>query len=55
MTEPEVLVTISLRFPALDRAALGEHIGPIVTEALKAGGISTHVGLQPYDPDDDDD
>ena len=53
--EPEVLVTISLRFPQLDRAALAEHLAPLVQAAVAAGGITTNVSLQPYDPDDGDD
>lgn len=49
--EPEVLVTISLRFPQLDRTAMAEHLAPLMFAALKAGGITTNVSIQSYDPD----
>lgn len=51
----EVLVTLSLRFPELDRRALAEHLAPLVTEALAAGGNSFNLSTQPYDPDEEPD
>jgi hypothetical protein len=55
MNEPEILVGISMRFPQLDRAALAEHLTPVVLAALRAGGKTTNVSLQPYDPDEEPD
>lgn len=52
--EPEILVNISLRLPQSDRRALGEHLAPIMKEAVIAGGITVHISMQPYDPDGDD-
>ena len=51
--EPELLVSVSLRFPQLDRMALAEHLAPLVTEALRAGGVTTNISIQPYDPDEE--
>ena len=51
--EPEILVTVSLRLPQADRRALAEHLAPVIKEAIIAGGDTVHVGLQPYDPDED--
>lgn len=52
--EPEVLVTLQMRFPNLDPKALGELLAPVATEALKIGGKSFSFGIQPYDPDEGD-
>lgn len=52
--EPEILVTVSLRLPQADRRALAEHLGPVMKEAVAAGGDTVHIALQPYDPDADD-
>jgi hypothetical protein len=54
MDEPELLINISLRFPQLDRIALAEHLAPLVTEALKAGGVSMNISIQPYNPDEEE-
>lgn len=51
--EPEILVNISLRLPQADRRALAEHLAPVIKEAIVAGGDTVHVGLQPYDPEED--
>lgn len=51
-TEPELLVNLALTFPNLDRRALAEHLAPIITAAIAAGGRSTNVSIQPYDPND---
>lgn len=53
--EPEVLVNISLRFPVMDRPALGEHLAALLRESVSVGGITTHISFQPYDPDDIED
>lgn len=53
MTE-ELLVTVQMRFPSLDRQALSEHLAPVMTAAVAAGGNSTSVSIQKYTPDDDD-
>lgn len=53
--EPEILVSISLRLPQADRRALAEHLAPVIKEAIIAGGDTVHVGLQPYDPDEQTD
>lgn len=52
--EPEILVNISFRLPQADRTALGEHLAPVLKEAVIAGGDTVHIGLQPYDPDEED-
>lgn len=54
MSEPEILVNISLRFPQLDRQALADHLAPVITAAVASGGVTTNVSLQPYDPDEGD-
>jgi hypothetical protein len=54
MDEPEILVTVSMRFPNLDRTALAEHLGPVMTAAVAAGGTSTSINMQPYDPEADE-
>lgn len=51
----DLLVTIQLRFPSIDRSAVGEHITPTVIAALAAGGITTNVSVQEYDPEEDSD
>lgn len=53
--ESEVLVTVQLRFPAIDHRALAEHLSPIVTEAIAAGGHLTSVSVQGYEPEEDGD
>lgn len=52
--EPLILVTISLQLPQADRQALGEHLTPVIKEAIIAGGDTVHIHLQPYTPDEDD-
>lgn len=51
--EPEILVNISFRLPQADRPALADHLVEVVREAIKAGGDTVHIGLQPYDPEED--
>lgn len=51
----ELHVTITLRFPALDRRALAEHLGPVVTEALAAGGNLTSLMVMPFDDEEEGD
>lgn len=51
--DPEILVNISFRLPQADRRALADHLGAVIKEAIIAGGDTFHVGLQPYDPDED--
>lgn len=51
--EPEILVNISLRLPQSDRRALGEHLADVMKAAVIAGGDTVHIGLQPYDPDEE--
>lgn len=52
--EPEILVNISMRLPQGDRVALAEHLATVMKEAVKVGGITTHISMQPYDPDEED-
>jgi hypothetical protein len=54
VSEPEVLVTISMRFPPLDRVALSDHIADVVKAAIASGGLGTHVTVQGFDPDEDE-
>lgn len=51
--EPQILVNISLRLPQADRRALSDHLAPVIKEAIIAGGDTVHIGLQPYDPDEE--
>lgn len=48
-----IRVNLSLEFPDLDRRALAEHLGPVITEVLAAGGNFTSVFLTPVDEDED--
>lgn len=43
-----------MRLPQVDRRALGEHLRDVMKEAVIAGGDTTSISLQPYDPDDDE-
>jgi hypothetical protein len=52
--EPELLVNISMRLPQSDRTALAEHLAPLMKEAVKVGGITTNISMQPYDPNEED-
>jgi len=52
--EPEILVSVSLRMPQADRATLAKHLAPLMEEAVKAGGITCNISMQPYDPDEED-
>lgn len=54
MMEPEILVSISMRLPQSDRTALAEHLAGLMKEAVKVGGITTNISMQPYDPDEED-
>lgn len=54
MADDELLVTLSLRFPMLDRKALAEHIGELLVAAVSAGGLSTHVNVQTYNEDEEE-
>lgn len=51
--DPEILVNISFRLPQADRRTLAVHLEAVIKEAIIAGGDTIHVGLQPYDPDED--
>lgn len=53
--EPEILFNVTFRLPQADRQALAEHLGPVIKEALIAGGDTVHISLQPYNPDEDSD
>jgi hypothetical protein len=50
----EVLVTIQLRFPLMDRAVLAEHLAGLAVAAIAAGGTSTSISVQGYDEEDDE-
>jgi hypothetical protein len=50
----ELLVSVQMRFPSLDREALAAHLAPVITVAIAAGGTLTTLSVQPYDPDEDD-
>lgn len=49
----ETLVTIAMRFPTPDRAAVADQIGPVMTAAAAAGGTLTTVSIQSYEEDDE--
>lgn len=54
--EPEILVNISFRLPAMaamDRAAWTDQMLDVIREALLIGGPTIHVGIQPYTPEED--
>lgn len=48
----DLLVSIQMRFPTLDREAVAEHLGPVMIAAVAAGGSLTSVSIQPYDDED---
>lgn len=50
----ELLVTLSMRFPMLDRVALAAHLGPVVEAVIAAGGNSTSLMILPWDDEDED-
>lgn len=52
--EPLILVNISMRLPQSDRQTLADHLAPVIKEAIIAGGDTVHVGLQPFDPDEEE-
>lgn len=52
--DEQLLVSLQMRFPACDRAALAAQLAPVMEAAVAAGGISTNVSVQPYTPDDDE-
>lgn len=43
-----------MRLPQADRRALGEHLQTVMKEAVIAGGDTTSISLQPYDPNEND-
>lgn len=53
--EPEILVSIQVRFPQMDRPALGDHLAALMAAAVAVGGHTTNISLQPFDPDGEDD
>lgn len=46
-------MTLSLRFPTVDRAAVAAQIAPAVEQAIAAGGTYMSLSIQPYDEDDE--
>lgn len=54
MSDSELLVSVSMRFPTLDRTAIAEHLAPLLQASVAAGGFSTHISVQPWDPDDEE-
>lgn len=53
MSDREVRVSLSLTFPELDRAALAEHLAPVVTAAIAAGGNLTSLYITTEDVEDE--
>lgn len=53
--EPEILISVSFRLPQADRAALAQHLGPLISAAIQAGGDTVNINLQPYTPENNDD
>lgn len=52
--EPELLVTVSITLPQTDRAALADHLAPMLQAAIAVGGRSVNFSIQGYTPDEDD-
>lgn len=52
--KPEILVTVQIRLPQTDRRTLAEHLSPLMTEAVAAGGDKVTISMQPYDPEEGD-
>lgn len=52
-SDPEILVSVTFRLPQADRTILADHLMPVVREAFIAGGDTVHIGLQPYDPEEE--
>ena len=47
----ELLVTLSMRFPAaVDEYTLSAVLTPVVRAAVAAGGLTTNLSVQPYEP-----
>lgn len=51
--EEQLLVTLQLRFPMCDRAALAAVLAPVMEAAVAAGGLSTNVSVQSYEYEED--
>jgi hypothetical protein len=51
----ETLVSLQIRFPTVDRAAVADQIAPAVHKAIAAGGAHMTLSIQPYENDDEDD
>lgn len=54
MSDTETLVSVSLRFPTVDRAAVADLIAPIMQAAVAAGGEHVSISVQGYDPEEED-
>lgn len=47
----ELLVHISMRFPStIDQGVLGTLLMPVVRAAVDAGGLTTNLSVQSFDP-----
>jgi hypothetical protein len=49
----ELLVTMSMRFATLNREVLAAHLEPVIRTAVEAGGVTTNVSVQEYNPDEE--
>lgn len=52
--DDQVLVTVQMRFPTVDRRVIAEHIAPMVTAAIAAGGEYTSISVQGYTDEEAD-
>lgn len=54
MSEQQILITVQLRFPTVDRRVIADQVAPLVREAIAAGGELGSISVQTIDLDDDD-
>lgn len=55
MTGPpveETLVTVQIRFPTVDRAAVADLVAPVMREAVAAGGEHVSISVQGFTGDE---
>lgn len=54
MSDNATLVTVSVVFPTVDRAAVADLVGPMMQAAVAAGGQRVSIHVQGYEDEDDE-
>lgn len=54
MSDQQILITVQLRFPTVDRRVIADQVAPLVREAIAAGGELGSISVQTIDVDDDE-